>query len=86
MAVWFILILFLLENKLMVFRLLDANQLEFVTLKMFAQGNYSPRYGAEDQAMPGLEILDENDDERKLNELRAQYDAEGANLTVRIIF
>ncbi|KAI1719726.1 conserved mid region of cactin domain-containing protein [Ditylenchus destructor] len=71
------------EAKEQKWQLLDANQIEFVTLKMFAQGNYSPRYGGEDQAMPGLEILDEIDDERKLNELRAQYDTEGANLTAQ---
>uniref|UniRef100_A0A915EAK8 Splicing factor Cactin C-terminal domain-containing protein n=1 Tax=Ditylenchus dipsaci TaxID=166011 RepID=A0A915EAK8_9BILA len=60
------------EAKEQKWLMLDPNQLEFFTLQMFAEGRYSPRYGNEDQAMPGIEILDQNEDDVKLKRMRVK--------------
>lgn len=47
--------------------------MEAVTLEMYERGCYSPVYGDEKQAMPGIEILNEAEDERKRIEARLKY-------------
>ncbi|KHN88957.1 Cactin [Toxocara canis] len=46
-------------------RLLSEEEMEVITLEIYERGRYSPTYGDEKQAMPGIEILDEADDRRK---------------------
>jgi len=53
-------------------QMLDSSQVEYITLQMYAEGRYSPRYGTEEQAMPGIELLDENEDEQRLKYSRTK--------------
>lgn len=67
------------EAKRQAWQSLDANkQAEQFTLLMYLHGAYSPRYGEENQAMPGIEIIDESEDENKLVNARAKLKAGGA--------
>lgn len=53
------------------FRQLDTkgHMRQFV-LKCYEYGRYSPTYGSETHIMPGIEILDESNDAKKLQEAR----------------
>lgn len=43
--------------------------MEILTLEMYEHGSYSPSYGDEKEAMPGIEILDEAEDVQKRKEM-----------------
>lgn len=43
--------------------------MEILTLEMYERGSYSPFYGDEKEAMPGIEILDEAEDVQKRKEM-----------------
>lgn len=51
------------------FRLLTEDEMEILTLEMYKHGSYSPSYGDEKEAMPGIEILDEVEDVQKRKEM-----------------
>lgn len=61
------------EAKEQKWRLLSDEEMEAITLEMYERGSYSPIYGDEKQAMPGIEILNETEDERKRVEARLKY-------------
>ncbi|KAL7073274.1 hypothetical protein ACQ4LE_007179 [Meloidogyne hapla] len=46
------------------------------SLKCYEYGRYSPTYGSESHIMPGIEILDESDDAKKLQEARKKKKGE----------
>ncbi|KAM3728578.1 Splicing factor Cactin [Dirofilaria immitis] len=50
-------------------RLLTENEMEILTLEMYERGSYSPSYGDEKEAMPGIEILDEAEDVQRREEM-----------------
>ncbi|KAL3989986.1 Cactus-binding C-terminus of cactin family protein [Acanthocheilonema viteae] len=50
-------------------RLLTEDEMEILTLEMYERGSYSPSYGDEKEAMPGIEILDEAEDVQKRKEM-----------------
>ncbi|VIO88401.1 CG1676-PA, putative [Brugia malayi] len=50
-------------------RLLTEDEMEILTLEMYERGLYSPSYGDEKEAMPGIEILDEAEDIQKREEM-----------------
>ncbi|EJW80725.1 hypothetical protein WUBG_08364 [Wuchereria bancrofti] len=50
-------------------RLLTEDEMEILTLEMYEHGSYSPSYGDEKEAMPGIEILDEAEDVQKRKEM-----------------
>ncbi|KAK6112181.1 Cactus-binding C-terminus of cactin family protein [Brugia pahangi] len=50
-------------------RLLTEDEMEILTLEMYERGLYSPSYGDEKEAMPGIEILDEAEDIQKRKEM-----------------
>lgn len=43
--------------------------MEILTLEIYERGSYSPSYGDEKEAMPGIEILDEAEDFEKRTEM-----------------
>jgi hypothetical protein len=50
---------------------------------LYAEGRYSPRYGDEAQAMPGIELLDEAEDRQKLGKMRTKGSHGTKSLSVR---
>uniref|UniRef100_A0A0R3RSP8 Splicing factor Cactin n=1 Tax=Elaeophora elaphi TaxID=1147741 RepID=A0A0R3RSP8_9BILA len=50
-------------------RLLTEDEVEILTLEMYERSSYSPSYGDEKEAMPGIEILDEAEDVQKREEM-----------------
>ncbi|VDM96585.1 unnamed protein product, partial [Thelazia callipaeda] len=57
------------ELKEQKWRLLNEEEMEILTLEMYKRGSYSPSYGDEKDAMPGIEILDEAEDAFKLKHM-----------------
>ncbi|VDK79464.1 unnamed protein product [Anisakis simplex] len=55
-------------------RLLTEDEMVLVTLELYSRGAYSPSYGDERQAMPGIEILDEQEDTEKRRKLVREAD------------
>lgn len=51
---------------------MTKDELNVLSLQLYNVGAYSPKYGPENQAMPGIEILDEVQDCKKLEKLRSQ--------------
>lgn len=52
-----------------IFRSLTEHQLEAFTVEMYNRGRYSPSY-VDSNAMPGIEVFLEDDDEQRLENLR----------------
>jgi hypothetical protein len=48
----------------------NRGQLEQFSLVSYEQGGYSPSYGSQSHTMPGIEILDEAEDAKKIREMR----------------
>ncbi|CAJ0607236.1 unnamed protein product [Cylicocyclus nassatus] len=61
------------EQKEMRWKHLTPEQLETATLQLYERGGYSPIYGDLNNAMPGIEILDEDADMKDLLEKRKQH-------------
>uniref|UniRef100_A0A0N5A9G6 Splicing factor Cactin n=1 Tax=Syphacia muris TaxID=451379 RepID=A0A0N5A9G6_9BILA len=61
------------ETKEQRWRFLTDEEMEVLTLEMYERGSYSPMYGDEKEAMPGIEILNEAEDERKRMESRLKH-------------
>lgn len=71
--------------------MLTEEELEQFTLQMYEKGLYSPPYFDEKQTMPGIEILDEDEDLKKRNDMMEEADRENissntAELSVFHIF
>jgi hypothetical protein len=58
------------EQKELKWSLLNDAQTDRFVLEMYNAGNYSPVYVSESQAMPGIDLLDEEEDAKKLLSLR----------------
>lgn len=63
------------------FRLLTEDEMEILTLEMYEHGSYSPSYGDEKEAMPGIEILDEAEDIQKRKEMMNKAESGAAPST-----
>lgn len=59
-------------NVAYIIRSLDDKQVEKMALQLYQYGGYSPRYGEEAQAMPGIEILDEVEDRKRIDARREE--------------
>lgn len=55
--------------------------MEIITLEMYERGSYSPSYGDEKEAMPGIEILEEVEDVQKRKEMMDKADNTSASST-----
>ncbi|EFO24619.2 hypothetical protein LOAG_03867 [Loa loa] len=62
-------------------RLLTEDEMEILTLEMYEHGSYSPSYGDEKEAMPGIEILDETEDIQKRKEMMNKAESGSAAST-----
>uniref|UniRef100_A0A915PPU8 Splicing factor Cactin n=1 Tax=Setaria digitata TaxID=48799 RepID=A0A915PPU8_9BILA len=62
-------------------RLLTESEMEILTLEMYERGSYSPSYGGEKEAMPGIEILDETEDLQKRKEMMNKAESGSAAST-----
>ncbi|MFH4974098.1 hypothetical protein AB6A40_000807 [Gnathostoma spinigerum] len=58
-------------------RLLTDEELKQFTTEMYERGAYSPPYGDEKQAMPGIEILDEKEDIKRRNKMKMDVSDQG---------
>lgn len=54
------------------YRSLTKEQLQLLSQQLYNAGAYSPSYGKEIKAKPGVEIIDEIEDRKNLEQLRKQ--------------